>query len=124
MSQEIKFPLALDAWGGMEQADEAEQIRQSVRLILLTNVGERPMLPAFGSRVRQFLFEPMNETTRQLLRQEVISALTRWEPRIRELVVETDTGGLRTGRLRLDIRYVIRATGDSGQLAVAFDGEA
>lgn len=124
MAQEIKFPPRLDAAAGFAETDEAEQIRQSVRLILLTNVGERPMRPEFGSRIRQYLFEPMNETTRQLLKQEVVGALTRWEPRIRELEVETDTGGLRAGRLRLDIRYVVRATSAPDRLDVALSGEA
>ena len=124
MAQEIKFPPRQDAACGFAETDEAGQIRQSVRLILMTGVGERPMRPEFGSRIRQYLFEPMTETTRQLLKQEAIGALTQWEPRIRELEVETDTDGLREGRLRLDIRYTVRATGAPDRLDVALNGEA
>ena len=39
------------------------------------------MLPLFGSRVLDFVFEPLDHITCALIRFEVIEAIQAWEPR-------------------------------------------
>jgi len=57
-------------------------IRSSIRNILHTRLGERVMLPEFGSRLHELVFEPLDDIMRQLARTYVIEALRRWERRI------------------------------------------
>ena len=62
---------------------DMDAIRQSVETILNTEVGERFFNPEFGSNFRKLLFESMDDITAKMIRGAVLSALGRWEPRIR-----------------------------------------
>ena len=62
---------------------EGEQnVRESIRVILMTNPRERVRLPEFGGGLSAFLFEPNNPTTRHLMEDRIRKALSLWEPRI------------------------------------------
>jgi phage baseplate assembly protein W len=97
-----------------------EDIRQAVRIILETGRGERAMRPDFGAGLDDFLFEPLNTTTRALIQQRVREALITWEPRIRveavEAVIARDTGN----RLDIRIEYRVRATNTFYNLVYPF----
>lgn len=60
----------------------ADLVRQSIRLILETDPGERVMRPTFGCGLRRYLMEPNTPTTRSRISREVEAALRAWEPRI------------------------------------------
>ncbi len=40
------------------------------------------MLPLFGSRILEFIHEPLDHITCALIRFELIDAIRRWEPRV------------------------------------------
>jgi phage baseplate assembly protein W len=48
-----------------------ESIKRSVRNIISTNKGERPLNPDFGSNVRALLFEPDSDLLRIALQDEI-----------------------------------------------------
>ena len=58
-------------------------IWQSVRDILTTPVGSRVMRRDYGSLVPELIDQPMNPATRLRLMSASVSALVRWEPRLR-----------------------------------------
>ena len=64
-----------------------ESIKRSVRNIISTNKGERPLNPDFGSNVRALLFEPDSDLVRYALEQEIITQITNFEPRVELLTV-------------------------------------
>jgi phage baseplate assembly protein W len=68
--------------GSIETAAHEEDIRQAILIILGTDRGERLMRPDFGAGLNAFVFEPLNETTKQLIKTRVEEALIDWEPRI------------------------------------------
>ena len=52
------FPLVNEAHGAYSMhQDLAESVKQNVKIILLTNPGERIMSPHFGVGLKRFLFE-------------------------------------------------------------------
>lgn len=57
-------------------------IKQSVKNIVLTDVGTVPGFPEFGSRITGLLFENMNAFTINIVQDSIQSALKKWEPRI------------------------------------------
>jgi uncharacterized protein len=80
----LRFPLRADpATGNLETVDGMARIRQSIEQILDTEPGERIMLPGFGCGLRRYLMEPNSLTTRTAMGQDIETALTTWEPRIR-----------------------------------------
>jgi phage baseplate assembly protein W len=70
----------------------AAVIRQSIRLILATEPGERLMRPQFGCGLRQFLMAPNTPGTRAAIGRAVQGALVRWEPRITVRGVDVNAG--------------------------------
>ncbi len=78
----ISFPPRLGPDGRMLWSEGPDNIRECIRVTLLTQQGERLQLPAFGSNLRPLLAEPNTVTTRRLVQQRMEEALRRWEPRI------------------------------------------
>jgi phage baseplate assembly protein W len=66
----------------MDYLSGAALVRQSIRLILATEPGERIMRPDFGCGLRQFLMAPNTPGTRAAIGRAVQAALRRWETRI------------------------------------------
>ncbi|WP_018681097.1 GPW/gp25 family protein [Actinokineospora enzanensis] len=114
------FPLGVDPRGGIALVRREVELEQAMRLILATYPGERPMRPQFGSRVRDYVFRPVNLDTVAELSQEVRSALLRWEPRVD---IEGVTVTPRPGDgsvLHIDIQYVVKDTNDRRNLVFPF----
>lgn len=57
-------------------------LESSVKMLLLTSKGDRLMEPGYGTNVRRLLFETNISSTDSLIREEIISALAQWEPRV------------------------------------------
>lgn len=114
----MAYPCQLVAGlGRFRTLTEQEEIAQSVRMILLTQRGERPFRPDFGSRLNTFAFEQMDTTTSTLIRQEVVSALQTWEPRIWNIKVSFHPQPDQ-GQLLVDVQYQIRSSGISEHVQV------
>jgi phage baseplate assembly protein W len=72
---------------GIEFVKNVESINQSIRNILLTVKGEVPFNPLFGSNINRILFEKISPVTEALLKDEIITALDNFEPRIKILSI-------------------------------------
>ena len=66
-----------------ELVTDLDAVNASIENIILTNPGERVMRPEFGSYVARYVHEPINDFTAGNLRAVIISAIERWEPRVR-----------------------------------------
>jgi len=111
------FPPQIDEQGRIALTNERNEISQAIVLILGTTIGERLMLPQFGSRLIELVFEPINAETLARARQYVEEALTRWEPRINILSIDAydpfyGTSGYaqQEGSLFIEIQYEVKAT--------------
>jgi phage baseplate assembly protein W len=76
------FPPVPSPSGAMDYTSGSALVRQSIRLILATEPGERIMRPDFGCGLRQFLMAPNTPGTRAAIGRAVQAALRRWETRI------------------------------------------
>lgn len=86
----IAFPPRVTSDGKLAWSEGETNIRESIRIILLTDERERIRLPEFGGGLSRFLFEPNTATTRQLLLSRVERALSDWEPRIAVASITVD----------------------------------
>ena len=116
----LGFPLRTDHRGGVALVRSDEDVREAITLVLGTTPGERPMRPEFGCRLQEFVFDGVDAYTVGRMRDEVLRALARWEPRIDVLDVTFDLSEFDAGRLLLDISYVLRATNDVRNLVYPF----
>lgn len=86
----VGFPFRLGPDGRVAWSEGPENVRESIRLILLTEPRERLMLPDFGAGLRRHLFQPNTAATHRLIEAAVSRALERWEPRIQLESVDVD----------------------------------
>ncbi len=103
----------------LEMADGPEKVRQSIFIILETEIGERIMRPTFGCGLRRYLMKPNTVATRALIQRDVEVALRTWEPRI-ELESVDVTPGDDPAMILIHIAYVHVRDGSSGNLVYPF----
>ena len=73
--------------GDVYKKTDAAAVVQGVRNLLLTNKGEKPFNPYFGSRLNRLIFSLDTETDEDDVEQAVRNAITNHEPRARVISV-------------------------------------
>jgi phage baseplate assembly protein W len=101
------FPVSVGPGGGIALAEGDDDIRQAVRIIVGTVLGERQMRPDFGCAAHELVFDPTDASLTGKARFYVRNALERWEPRIEVERVEARIDGL---KLLVEIEYTVRRT--------------
>ena len=76
------YPIVETPKGYFATQSGVRQIRSDLLALILTNQGERIMLPNFGCDLRRFLFEPGDTTLIAQVRAKIIQQLNLWEPRV------------------------------------------
>jgi phage baseplate assembly protein W len=107
----ISFPPRIDADGRFAYSAGAENVRESIRVILSTDRRERIMLPDFGGALTRYLFEPNTPTTHRLIQEQITQALNLWEPRIELEAVRVTSDADDPRAAIATVRYRLRATG-------------
>ncbi len=118
----ISFPLRIGSEGRLAWSTGAQNIRESVQVILLTALGERMMLPQFGCGLQDYLFEPNTVTTRRMIEDTVRQALGHWEPRInlQSVVVEEDPQSSTAATVTISYQLVATQAQERVSLTVTF----
>ncbi|MQA25121.1 MAG: baseplate protein [Micromonosporaceae bacterium] len=116
----LAFPLHTDASGDIALVSRERKVEESIRLILGTAYGERPMRPEFGCGIHDFVFAPADHTTMGRIGHEVRASLRRWEPRVDVHEVDVSVDDVDTSTLYIDIRYTIRGDNDPRNLVFPF----
>jgi phage baseplate assembly protein W len=116
----IAFPMRVNPTGGLALASGDDEIAESIRLILGTSPGERPMRPDFGCPIHDHVFAPADASIIGMIGFEVRNSLTMWEPRIDVLDVTVSQDESRPSLLYIDISYEIRDTNDPRNLVFPF----
>lgn len=120
----IGFPPKIGADGRVVWSEGEENIRESIKVILLTELNERLYLPNFGGGLNKFLFEPNTATTRQLIRDRITKALAEWEPRItvQTVSVEPDSQDLQSAVVTINYKLVATQSAERVGLTVTLGG--
>lgn len=114
------FPLGVDPTGRIALVARDREIQESLRLILGTAPGERPMRPEFGCRIHEHVFGPANSTTAAMVGQDVREAIERWEPRVELLDVGVSFDAHTEGTMYVDVSYTVRGDNDPRNLVFPF----
>lgn len=116
----FSFPLRLNAQGGIAAAAEEQRVEESIHFILGTALGERVMLPRFGSEAHQALFSPASEVRIASIVAQARSALIRHEGRIDILDASGEIPPGADTTLLVRLKYRIRATNVIGNIVHPF----
>lgn len=86
-----QYPLVKGPRGILAPLSGVEQIKADLLQLLLTNPGERVMLPLFGTPLRRLIFEPNDPRLAQQAINMIAESISRWEPRIQVNNIQVDT---------------------------------
>lgn len=114
------FPLRTDPTGRVALVTGRQEIEESIRLILMTAPGERPMRPEFGCAVHDYVFAPADAGTAGDIAYAVRIALNRWEPRVDVDDVAVRFDAVDRGVLYIEISYSLRGENDPRNLVFPF----
>ena len=120
----ISFPPRVGPDGRVAWSEGEENIREAVRVVLLTEQRERVRLPNFGGSLARFLFEPNTVTTRQLIADRIGKELAQWEPRIavESVSVEPDPEDAQAAVATIRYRLVATRALETLSLGVSLTG--
>jgi uncharacterized protein len=115
-----RFPILPDEAGRLGYSDGDANVEQSLRILLLTRLGERVMRPGFGSEAPRLVFAPGSERYLRLLETSIREAVRDWEPRVEldEVRAEADTAD--PSRVTVSIAYRVRPTNSRLNLVFPF----
>lgn len=76
------YPIIKHPRGFLRTQDGINQVKSDLLCLLLTEPGERVMLPDFGTPLKQFFFEPNDLELSDRVREAISNSIKTWEPRI------------------------------------------
>ena len=91
-----------------------EAVKNNIRNLLQTNVGERLFYPTFGMNLRQYLFDTIDETTTVSIQESIVDTFSTWLPfvEIRDIIVNTESSDLSLGSNMISINIVFNILQD------------
>lgn len=120
------FPFPLDRnnpRGFFYRAENHDVIKADLIQLLLTEPGERVMMPSFGTPLRRSMFEFKDDTTRDQIRNLIAKSIERWEQRIvvRDISVSDGDNDSRIGKLSFDSSNSFLENNDRSSIIISID---
>ncbi len=109
--------------GAVEMTQGIQNIRESLRIILTTTLGERLMRPDFGCRIKEEVFGPMNSTRLTMIETVIRRAVLLHEPRVEAKRVAVEARQPE-GILEISLEYEIRGAKSRFSLVLPYELEA
>ncbi len=114
----MKFPPQIDkATGRFVVSSDKQSVKESVYLILMTQVTERFLRPEFGSNLMSYTFMDISDTAISMMVRTLTNQLMSQEPRLESVDITTDSE-IKDGCLLVNIGYTIRDTKETDNLVV------
>jgi len=108
MSLALKLPIRYSATNGFVTLDTFSQtIRQNFKMLILTNPGERVMVPRYGVGVQRFLFENYGSGMEGKLKSKIIEQSSFYMPIVEVNNILIDSSRADMNMIDLKIYYSI-----------------
>lgn len=78
----LPYPIIRHPLGLMRTQTGINQVKSDLLVLLLTEPGERVMLPDFGTPLKQFFFEPNDIDVSERVKDVIATSIKNWEPRV------------------------------------------
>jgi len=112
----LSFPLGYAGSGLFNRTKTLEQQAvHNIKNLLLTNLGERPHQPEFGSRLLEVVFEFKDDA---LIEEVINEAVNKWLPYISINSVTTTVDNVNPNRLNVSIDFSVSTTPDATEQIV------
>ena len=116
----VAFPPQIDpATGRFKMSSGSQSVKESIYLILLTQVTERLTRPNFGSRTASYVFMDVNLTELTIMRSELTDIILNQEPRVSDVDIATEMQE-QQGYILISIDYTLSANNQRDNLVFPF----
>jgi len=98
-----------------------ELVKQNMKMVLLTNPGERVMMPDFGVGIMQLLFENLSDVeTVSYFQGRIKEQIQAHLPYVEIVEVEFDESKIDSNRVAIRLKYYIPSLEEAGVLTVGY----
>jgi len=120
----VGFPPHVGPDGRVAWSKGEDNVRESIRILLMTRPGERLFLSTYGAGLDGALFEPNTVGTRQEIKDRITQTLQQWEPRIslETVEVEADPADAQTAIATISYRLVATQARERMDVSVTLGG--
>lgn len=112
----IKNPIQNATGDGVFQMTQTslDKYKSNLYTLIFTGVGERVMLPEFGTRLKYLLFENITEDILEKLKREIIEKTAFWIPEIEILKIEYPDidDNIENNRINMKITFSLKVDPD------------
>jgi phage baseplate assembly protein W len=116
----FRWPMTVDHTGSIALTGGPDDLDSSIRVVLATAPSERVMRPAFGCKIWDLLFEPVNANTIGLMAMAVREAVAQWEPRVEVEQVEVLPDPDNSALVHIHLTVRVRTTNSRRNLVYPF----
>lgn len=112
----IAFPLKRSTFGAFKTNDTTlDAVRDDLRMLLITNWGERLINYDFGANLRSIIFEQRGSETKQKIEDAINVAVEKWIPYVNILDMQikdqNDDAGLGDNEVKIKISFQVGQSG-------------
>lgn len=116
----VTYPPQIDpATGKFRMSDGPKSVKESIYLILMTQMGERLTRPKFGTNTAGYVFMDVNQTRLTIMRRELTESILRQEPRVSNVDIHTDMEA-QQGYIMINIDYILAQNNKRDNLVFPF----
>ena len=116
----VAFPPQIDpATGRFKMSSGSQSVKESIYIILMTQVTERITRPGFGTETASYVFMDTSLTELTIMRRDLTSAILRHEPRVSEVNISTDMQA-QQGYIMINVDYTLAANNQRDNLVFPF----
>jgi phage baseplate assembly protein W len=116
----LQFPIVPGPTGALAWSEGDDNVEQSLRILLLTRIGERVMRRDFGTKLGDMVFRPGSDQNLRAIEREVSSAILTFEPRVEVLDVSAEADTLDATQITVALSYRVRRTNTRESLVFPF----
>lgn len=97
-------------------------VKEDLRNHIFTRRGERPKMPTFGTRIPDLPYEPLDDTSLRIIRED-LTAVFNYDPRVRlDNLQVLPLYGINTVKAIADLTYIYLNFSDQFDVHIEFEG--
>lgn len=121
------LPLTYDEGQGYRMNTQfTDVVVQNLKMLILTNPGERIMEPEFGVGLKRYLFEQNVETVHGEIEARIVNQTEKYLPYLKIQMVEfftSETSDLPENYLHITVRFFIKPLEKTSRIDLLFDSD-
>jgi hypothetical protein len=102
----FEFPIDIDETSGkIKTVDNNKTVKQSINMILKTQIMEHKIFKNYGSELKSFMFDIVDSNYIYSFKKTVENSLKRWEPHINKMTVSVKSNSGPSSEIEANIEY-------------------